>query len=68
VVDNPMRDTLPPRGYQPGYSRLYTGRKSTPCLPSYRTSRTLVLVAALTGLGAAELKGLRGKISRATNL
>jgi integrase len=60
VVENPMRDTLPPRGLPAGDSHAYTLNEIHAMLAVLsEPARTLVLVAALTGLGCAELKGLR---------
>ncbi len=60
VVDNPMRDTLPDKGLPAGDTYAYTLDEIHGMLAVLdEPARTLVLVAALTGLGAAELKGLR---------
>jgi len=57
-----------PRGLSAGDTHAYTLDEIHAMLAVYRTSRTLVLVAALTGLGAAELKGLLLEDFTATNL
>ena len=60
VAENPIRDIEIPRGKKAGDTHAYTLDEIHGMLAVLdEPARTLVLVAALTGLGAAELKGLR---------
>jgi integrase len=60
VNENPIRDVAIPRGKKAGNTYAYSLDEIHAMLAVLEEpARTIVLVAALTGLGAAELKGLR---------
>lgn len=60
VVENPIRDISIPRGKPAGDTHACTLDEIHAMLAVLsEPARTLVLLASLTGLGAAELKGLR---------
>jgi integrase len=60
VIENPIRDISIPRGKPAGDTHAYTLDEIHGMLAVLsEPARTLVLLASLTGLGAAELKGLR---------
>jgi integrase len=60
VNENPIRDVAIPRGKKLGSTYAYSLDEVHAMLAVLdEPARTLVLVAALTGLGSAELKGLR---------
>jgi integrase len=60
IAENPVRDTYVPTGLPAGDTHAYTLDEIHGMLAVLsEPARTIVLVSALTGLGAAELKGLR---------